>query len=45
MTLFRTHNINGTACGMTRGIYCILAGVVETGAPREKPTMKPIFRS
>ena len=29
---------------LTRVIKCMCAGVGETGAPREKPTIKPIFK-
>ena len=43
MTLFRTHYMVQLFI-LTRVIKCMCAGVGETGAPREKPTIKPIFK-
>ena len=42
MTLFRTQ-ILVQLIVMTRMNYFISAGVGETGVPREKPTIKPLF--
>ena len=43
MTLFSTHGMVQLKL-MTIVDKCICAGVGETGAPREKPTIKPIFK-